>query len=73
MKKIDEIILSSAKSVYGVAKEESGASVPLGFGYICAWSLVGYDTLEELEAAYSDEEILQQFNSLQEQLHKMAS
>ena len=73
MRKIDQIILNSAKMVYGVEKVKNGASVPFGYDVISAWSIVGYDTLEELEETYSDEEIYEQFNSLQEEICKAAS
>ncbi len=49
MRKIDQIILNSAKMVYGVEKVKNGASVPFGYDVIPAWSIVGYDTLEKRE------------------------
>lgn len=73
MRQIDKHILSAAKIVYGVERVKARVSVPVGFEIVCAWSLVGYDTLEELEAEYSDDEILEMYYSLNENLRKMAS
>ena len=73
MRQIDKHILEAAKLVYGDDKVEARASVPLGFTIVTAWSIVGYDTLEELEKKYSDEDILELYESLQEQSRKAAS
>lgn len=73
MRQIDKHILSAAKIVYGVDRVKARVSVPVGFETVYAWSLVGYDTLEELEAKYNDDEILEMYYSLQDSLGKMAS
>ena len=73
MRQIDKHILSATKIVYGVERVKARVSLPVGFETVYAWSFVGYDTLEELEAEYSDNEILKMYYSLQENLRKMAS
>ena len=52
MRQIDKHILEAAKLVYGDDKVEAMASVPLGFITISAWSLVGYNTIKDLEKKY---------------------
>ena len=73
MTRIDKHILSAAKIVYGAERVKARVSVPVGYEIVCAWSLAGYDTLEKLEAEYSDDEILEMYYSLQDSLRKMAS
>jgi hypothetical protein len=49
------------KSVYGKDKFDNNASVQFGNEIIVAWYIIGYETLEDLEKKYFDNEILELF------------
>jgi len=73
MRKIDEYILDAAKLVYGFDKVEADLTLPVGYETVYAWYLLGFETVKDLEAKYSDDEILEMYYLVQQQLRKMAS
>ena len=66
MTKLDRYLLDTIKLVYGTLKVNLNSKVGFGDKVIHAWSIVGYDTLKELEERYSDEDILHMWKSIRE-------
>lgn len=53
--------LKFVKAIYGVEKFEKMETIQFGDKILVAWNLCGYQTLEDLEAEFSDENILNFF------------
>ena len=54
--------LKFLKSIYGREAYEKGLKVTYGITFYNAWWFLGFDTIEELEAKYTDDEILKMHN-----------
>ncbi|MFV7791334.1 hypothetical protein ACNSOS_04495 [Aliarcobacter vitoriensis] len=51
--------LKAVKTIYGKEAFEDDLKIKYGSNTFVAWWILGYDTIEELEAKYTDEEILE--------------
>lgn len=47
------------KAVYGKEKFAANETIQFGNETLVAWYLVGFETLQDLEAKYTDEEIIE--------------
>lgn len=59
MSEKNEKRLKAVKTIYGEEAYHKGEKVTYGTTVYVAWWILGYNTIEELEAKYTDEQILE--------------
>ena len=59
MSEKNEKRLKAVKTIYGEEAYHKGSKVTYGTTVFVAWWILGYDTIEELEANKTDDEILE--------------
>ena len=59
MSEKNEKRLKAIKTIYGKEAFEKGLKIKYGNNTFVAWWILGYDTIEELEANKTDDEILE--------------
>ena len=59
MSEKNEKRLKAVKTIYGKEAFEKGLKIKYGNNTFVAWWILGYNTIEELEAKYTDEQILE--------------
>ena len=59
MSEKNEKRLKAVKTIYGKEAFEKGLKIKYGNNTFIAWWILGYDTIKELEANKTDEEILE--------------
>ena len=59
MSEKNEKRLKAVKTIYGEEAYHKGSKVTYGTTVYVAWWILGYDTIEELEANKTDDEILE--------------
>ena len=59
MSEKNEKRLKAVKTIYGKEAFEKGLKIKYGNNTFVAWWILGYNTIEELEEKYTDEQILE--------------
>ena len=59
MSEKNEKRLKAIKTIYGEEAYHKGSKVTYGTTVYVGWWILGYNTIEELEAKYTDEKILE--------------
>ena len=62
MSEKNEKRLKAVKTIYGKEAFEKGLKIKYGNNTFVAWWILGYDTIEELEVKYTDEQILKMYD-----------